>query len=374
MVYRRFSDWRLSLLAALLFVLTPRFFAESFYNSKDMVLMALFAIGMNTTISFVLKPGLKTAFLHAWASAIAIDVRIVAIILPAATVAILIVRLLKKELPIPLTFRVLTVYLVSVCIIVVAMWPWLWTDPVRNFVQALRNMSHFRWNGPVLYMGGFVRPNDLPWHYVLVWITITTPLLYMVLFLVGLPSTVSKVMYRGTSLWRSKEELQDVVFLGFLAVPIVAVIMLHSALYDGWRHMYFVYPAFLLIAIRGWVALWSNDQSIRKTLLTVVTAISIIHTAVWMWRAHPYQNVYFNILAGSGDLRTRYELDYWGLANRKALEFILGNDDREVISVRADSFTSLGTALYMIDIGQRDRLKVSDPRDSVSEPEDSKES
>jgi hypothetical protein len=81
-----------------------------------------------------------------------------------------------------------------------------------------------------------------------------------------------------------------------------------------------------------------------------------------------------NILAGSGDLRTRYELDYWGLANRKALEFILGNDDREVISVRADSFTSLGTALYMIDIGQRDRLKVSDPRDSVSEPKDSKES
>jgi hypothetical protein len=150
--------------------------------------------------------------------------------------------------------------------------------------------------------------------------------------------------------------------------------MLHSALYDGWRHMYFVYPAFLLIAIRGWVALWSSDQSIRKTLLTVVTAISIIHTAVWVWRAHPYQNVYFNILAGSSDLRTRYELDYWGLANRKALEFILGNDDRELISVRADSFTSLGTALYMIDIGQRDRLKVSDPRDSVSESEDSKES
>jgi len=101
MAYRRFSDWRLSLLAALFFVLTPRFFAESFYNNKDIVLMALFAIGMNTTISFVLKPGLKTAFLHACASAIAIDVRIVAIILPAATVAILIVRLLKKELPIP---------------------------------------------------------------------------------------------------------------------------------------------------------------------------------------------------------------------------------------------------------------------------------
>jgi hypothetical protein len=360
MVYRRFSDWRLSLLAALFFVLTPRFFAESFYNNKDIVMMALFAIGINTTISFVLKPGLKTAFLHAWASAIAIDVRIVAIILPAATVAILIVRLLKKELSIPLTFRVLTVYLVSACIIVVAMWPWLWADPARYFVQALRNMAHFRFYSQVLYMGSFVRATELPWHYVLVWISITTPLLYLVLFLVGLSNTISKIIYRGTSLWRSKEELQDVVFLGFLAVPIATVMMLHSVLYDGWRHMYFVYPAFLLIAMRGWVALWSNDQSIRKALLTAVTTISIVNTAIWMWRAHPYQNVYFNILAGSGDLRSRYELDYWGLANRKALEFILGHDGREVITVRADSFMWLRGALYIIDARERNRLSICD--------------
>ena len=358
-VYRRFSDWRLSLLAALFFVLTPRLFAESFYNNKDIVLMALFAIGMNTTISFALKPGLKTAFLHAWASAIAIDVRIVAIILPAATVAILVVRLLKKELSIPLTFRVLTVYLVSVSILVLAMWPWLWADPVRHFVQAFRMFAHTPFDGPVLYMGSFVRSTELPWHHVLVYISITTPLLCLVLFLVGLSNTISKIIYRGTSLWKSKEELQDVVFLGFLAVPIATVIMLHSVLYDGWRHMYFVYPAFLLIAMRGWVALWSNDQRIRKTLLTVVTAISIVHTAIWMWRAHPYQNVYFNILAGSGDLRSRYELDYWGLANRKALEFILAKDDREVISVRADSFMPLKPALDMINIGERDRLKLS---------------
>jgi hypothetical protein len=359
MVYRRFSDWRLSLLAALFFVLTPRLFAESFYNNKDIVLMALFAIGMNTTISFALKPGLKTAFLHALASAIAIDVRIVAIILPAATVAILVVRLLKKELSIPLTLRILTVYLVSVCILVLAMWPWLWADPVRHFVQAFRIFAHTPFDGPVLYMGSFVRSTELPWHYVLVYISITTPLLYLVLFLVGLSNTISKIIYRGTSLWKSKEELQDVVFLGFLAVPIATVIMLHSVLYDGWRHMYFVYPAFLLIATRGWVALWSNDQRISKTLLTVVTAISIVHTAIWMWRAHPYQNVYFNILAGSGDLRSRYELDYWGLADARALEFILANDDREVISVRADSFMPLNAALDMINIGERGRLKLS---------------
>ena len=53
-----FSDWRIGLLSALFLVLTPRFFAESFYNSKDIVFMAVFAVGMNTTISFVLHRAL----------------------------------------------------------------------------------------------------------------------------------------------------------------------------------------------------------------------------------------------------------------------------------------------------------------------------
>src|SRR5215469_11459679 len=107
MVERRFSDWRIGLLGALFLVLTPRLFAESFYNSKDLVFMAVFAIAMNTTIKFILTPSLKTAFLHGLASAVAIDVRISALILPLATVTILIIRLLKRELPILRTCRAL---------------------------------------------------------------------------------------------------------------------------------------------------------------------------------------------------------------------------------------------------------------------------
>jgi hypothetical protein len=164
-------------------------------------------------------------------------------------------------------------------------------------------------------------------------------------------------------LWKGDEELQDAIFLGLFVVPIASVILLHSVLYDGWRQMYFVYPAFLLLAVRGWVALWGNDLflTIRRSLLAVVTAVSFVHTAAWMWQAHPLQNLYFNTLAGT-DLRSRYELDYWGLANRKALEQILRNDHGEVIHVRADSWTPLSLSFYMIDSPERKRLRYSDER------------
>jgi hypothetical protein len=77
-----------------------------------------------------------------------------------------------------------------------------------------------------------------------------------------------------------------------------------------------------------------------------------------MWKAHPFQNVYFNALAGT-DLRSRYDLDYWGLANRKALEHILRNDKSEAVYVRADSFTPLARSFYMIDERDRGRLRYS---------------
>jgi hypothetical protein len=363
MADRRFSDWRIGVLAALFLVLTPRLFAESFYNSKDIVFMAFFAIAMNTTISFVLTPSLKTAVLHGLATAAAIDVRIMAVILPLATVTILIVRLLKRELPIPATCRALVVYLSAACILVLAMWPSLWSDPIGNFVKGFTNMSNFRFDNDVLYMGRFVRSTNLPWHYVLVWISITTPFLYLALFLVGAFNTFRQVASRGIGLWRGDEELQDVVFFGLFAAPIAVVILLHSAHYDGWRHLYFIYPAFLLLATRGWVSLWGYDSAtIRKLALAVVTAIAIVHTASWMWKTHPFQNIYFNAFAGK-NLRSRYELDYWGLANRKALEYILENDHSEVIDVRADSATPLVVARKIIDVQDRKRLRVRHSED-----------
>jgi hypothetical protein len=78
-----------------------------------------------------------------------------------------------------------------------------------------------------------------------------------------------------------------------------------------------------------------------------------------MWKAHPFQNVYFNAFAGTG-LRYRYDLDYWGLANRKALEYILKNDNSAVIYVRADSSTRLSLASYMLDARDEKRLRYTD--------------
>jgi len=358
---RRFLDWRIGLLSALFLVLTPRFFGESFYNSKDIVFMAVFAVAMNTTISFVLRPRVNTAFVHALGTAVAIDVRMMALFLMVVSVALLMIRLIRRELPLGRTFLVLALYIVGTCTFVVAMWPYLWSRPLGHFVQAFKNMAHFRWGGELHYMGAFIQSTALPWHYTFTWIGITTPLFYLVLFAVGVFVTCRQLVIRGMKLWQDDAELQDIVFLLLFFGPIAAVISFHSVVYNGWRQLYFIHPAFLLLATKGWVVAWSTERTWTryKISLLVLTTISVVCTAMWMWKAHPLENLYFNVLAGK-NVRAGYEMDYWGLGNRKALEYILEHDNSPVLTVWADSATPLEKSVIMLKPEERRRISIEE--------------
>jgi hypothetical protein len=157
--------------------------------------------------------------------------------------------------------------------------------------------------------------------------------------------------------------MQDMVFLGLVLGPIFSVIVLHSVLYDGWRQLYFVYPAMLLVATNGWVILWNacGRTTLNRVALGTVTLISAGYMAFWMWNAHPIQNVYFNALAGDG-LRNRYEMDYWGLGNRNALEYIFSQDQSPLINVWADSWTPVEVSFILLRSEERSRLKRSNDR------------
>ncbi len=116
--------------------------------------------------------------------------------------------------------------------------------------------------------------------------------------------------------------------------PLAAVIILNSALYDGWRHMYFIYAPFLLIAMSGFSRLLDLMKEIRVgrgagagIFLAAVMIAGILTTSYSMIRHHPFQNVYFNLLAGN-DPGVNFELDYWGLSFRQGLEYIVKNDKR----------------------------------------------
>lgn len=337
---RRYGgDWRAGLAAAGLLVLSPRLFGEFFYNDKDAVFMALTTIATYTTVRFVEQPTGRWAILHALACAIAIDVRIMAILWPAATVVLVAARWVRGEYATrPTGQRSLAVLLYAALLpaLVVAFWPYLWAAPWANFQQAFSNMSHFRWVGGIWYHARIVWSDQLPWHYAPQWILVTTPLLQVGLFLIGLVVIGRQlVRYRWWGYRLGTQQWQDVLFLGLGLAPIVAVLVLHSVLYDGWRQLYFVYPSLLLLALRGLLALWrwlATRPLHQQRLVVGVLVLGVLSTAGQMVWMHPLESLYFNRLAGPHG-NENYECDYWGISFGEGLKWVLAHDDRPLIRV-----------------------------------------
>jgi hypothetical protein len=240
-------------------------------------------------------------------------------------------------------------YLVLTGGLTVLIWPVLWHSPWTEFLNAFTKMSHLPYDISMLFMGKYIYASKLPWEYLPVWVGITTPLIVLAGFLPGLIGWLR-------SLWKGWHErslqapvqkefltthgLNWTLVVLWLAIPVAAVYQFRSVYYDGWRHMFFIYPPILLMGILGlktvfeWLRAWIPARRI-VTIGFVLFLLADLAEPVWfMVRNHPYENVYFNALAGDpASLRGRYEMDYWGLSYKQGIDHILATDPRPKIII-----------------------------------------
>ena len=77
-----------------------------------------------------------------------------------------------------------------------------------------------------------------------------------------------------------------------------------------------------------------------------------------MIKDHPHQNVYFNFFVGK-NTHQKFEVDYWGLANKQALELLLSEDNKKIIYIGSATPISLENSKKILDINDRNRLVVT---------------
>ena len=353
-------------------VISPAIFGHAFYNSKDLPFLSAFIVSAWTLVRALQRPRTAATLLHAIASGWLIAIRIPGILVPALTVAGVAYCVLRstggRERRIRLAH--LGVYLAATAICTWALWPTLWRDPLVSFWTALQTMSRFPWDQSVLYRGDLIPATSLPWHYTPVWIAITTPIAYLGAFLLGVPATVRRFLRE----WPEPTPHAGVfplLVLCWAFVPVLSVIALGSVLYDGWRQLFFVYPALLLIAMQGAVAAVSairrgwNAWPVRIAAAAAagLVAIDVAGVVRFMAQAHPHAHVYFSALAGGvPGARFRYELDYWGLSYRAGFEALLRRDGDMLIPVFVADAAATGN-VQALPFAERQRLLIVDSTD-----------
>ena len=100
--------------------------------------------------------------------------------------------------------------------------------------------------------------------------------------------------------------------------------------------------------------------------LILIVIFSLMGTIRFMITSHPHQNLYFNLLAGRDmkEVKNSFELDYWGLSYRKALEYILRNDKGDAIKIYVANLSGRVNANILSHSDRKRLIYVDDLNDA----------
>ena len=320
---RIFFSKNISLLGTLIFIIHPRIFAQSFYNSKDIIFLVFFCISNFFLIKFFLKQNIKNIFLLSLSISVAICIRPMAIIIPFLFIFFFIMQNFEKSKY--RNFILLIPFLLFVTFFTILFWPYLWDDPLKIF-EVLKSMSKFRFVGEVFFNGEYFVAKYMPWYYLPITILITTPIFYILLFIIGL-FIVIKILGKNLfnlentkeNIWKNELELFLLYSLLIVFLPIFLVIELKATVYTGWRQIYFIYPSIIFVCVYGLDYILKYKRF--KNYIYSLVFFSILINFYSLVKNHPYQYTFYNLLITNKNLKN-FELDYYGVSNLKILKKI----------------------------------------------------
>ena len=332
LAYRLTGSRAAALAALLLFLLHPRLYAHSFFNSKDVPFLAMFTICLLLIHRAFGKNDLASFVLCGAAVGLLVNIRIAGVML---FLAVLGMRALDLLLAGSARERrraaaAAAAFALAAALALYATWPWLWTDPLGRFAEALARMSRFPNFVDELFRGEYVPSYDPPPAYVPGWFLVTTPPAAILLGLAGAAALARRCAARPADALRNTDLRFGLLLAGCVALPVAAAILLDSNLYNGWRQLYFLYGPVCLLAACGLSRLASLAGRAggpgARGAVYVLAGAGLAVALASIVRLHPQQHAYFNLLAdreAPERLRAQYALDYWGHSYLEALRHLL---------------------------------------------------
>lgn len=355
------SRW-LSLLGFLMLALYPRFWGEQFTNIKDLVFTATCCYALLGTVLCLEHEGRWLwETLGAFLFALCANTRIIGLVFPLLLLGY---RVLRDGVLAPVwkergTGRFLlrcarhAASLLLFLLFYMLITPAAWTSPLKFLGETLGEFSDYNvWPGTVYFLGNQYSGSGLPWYYLPVWLGVSVPLWYLLAMLVGIAQAANAVMHnrrelccflRSSLLGRGR---WFVLCLIVAVLPVAAAILMHSTLYNGWRHMYFLFPEIVVLAVFGIQRLFRLLHGLRlRCLVAGGMALLLAGQICWTVWMHPFEKLYFNFIGRA--MADHLETDYWYESCYSQVMHILEADSSHRITLSTNSFSNLTVNNYL---------------------------
>jgi hypothetical protein len=209
-------------------------------------------------------------------------------------------------------------------VIMIVLWPYVLLNPLVNLPHAVAVISHFPWDGLVLYKGMRIPATRLPADYIFTWLIIGSSLTLVALSALGLG-----VVGVSSARARRIDPRLAMVLLSF-AVPLLAMLALRSVVYDGLRQFLFLIPPLILIGAYGLTHIFSAlSRAERGALqfaaagLGILTILSYALDVCDMLALSPFEYTYFSpLIGGIAGAQGRYDTDYWATCSKQSAEWL----------------------------------------------------
>ena len=390
LVYRMFGSRWVALLTMLLFLLHPRLYAHSFFNAKDIPFAVMFIIGLYLTHRAFRRDTVGAFVLLGVVVGLAVNLRPFALLLPAAVLAMRGLDWWFASNPLRRKRILATggVFAGAVLLAVYASQPYYWENPLR-FIDGLQTLSQHPLQAWQIFQGQLISSFEVPPEFVPVWFGITAPPVALLLGGVGALSVCWRGLRSPGLVLRSEELRFLFVALGCLVLPVAAVIALEMNTYDGWRHLYFLWGPFCLLAAAGlrwraggrgtelpaarllrWVRgavfrrkgrpVQGGGGNLRQIVVYGIAVAGLANIVYAIVSLHPHQQMYFNLLVNrvaADELGERYTMGFAGAAYRQGIEYLLAQYPDETLYLFKGKFHR-----YILPAADRERIESPDDR------------
>jgi hypothetical protein len=213
-----------------------------------------------------------------------------------------------------------------------ASWPYLWQAPGLTLRSNLIYL---------LVRKSGTRPENMAGPFPMIFFT--TPIPFLVTFIVGLVPLFKNVVRGSQFAVRSEDQLptanrqlqtggQAILLIAWIGVVCVRLLLPAAVNFDGVRHFLELFPA--MAAVGGIGIAWITAR-LRPFLRAAVTAVLIAPMVVSLIRVHPFETAYWNLFAGglSGAMARQIPQagDYWASSYRIGLRWLNEHAERDAL-------------------------------------------
>jgi Dolichyl-phosphate-mannose-protein mannosyltransferase len=363
LIYKLFRRKLLAAIGFIMLAFNPRIYAHSYFNTKDLPFLLMFTITFAICQAAFEKRKFWLFLLLGISAGFMTAIRAMGVMYLFFILLIFVFNsrenfeFYKKKFYIYFVFLLL--FFAGFCGTLVGTWPVLWFRPLEQFLKCFGSLSHYSFTSNIVLNGQLIPADHLPWYYVPQWFCMSTPVFWLVCGFGGILLLVFKIVASPIRFFANTRNRTLFIFLLCFLVPVASVIKLHSVLYDDWRHLYFIYPSFVVLSIYFLNTLFKTKLKIVVFSLTMLQFGMVGYFEI---KYHPFQQVYFNELVRHDEefLRHNFDYEYWGCGFHQALQYILVNDKRDHIRLRTNSEYCLNNNIDFQKREDRGKFIISD--------------